>query len=196
MWSETTHPREGTEIKAEIFTINYDSKQLIPARGRKYLAYHSRNDRKPKQLIPARGRKCNHLKIVLNTVLKQLIPARGRKQEWEANRPGDYETTHPREGTETLYNFAMIFTFSETTHPREGTETEYWRNPAILHSKQLIPARGRKPEALEIDERWMHRNNSSPRGDKTRLTKVRSANIIKALHPREGTENLPGDGIR
>ena len=152
-----------------------------------------------------------------------------------------FETTHPREGTETeLQDQDSIIharnnssprgdgnanrtpsnvTCAETTHPREGTETFFDITVLIAVSKQLIPARGRKQccdavfflASLETTHpregaetrfriraraRACTRNNSSPREDKTRLTKVRSANIIKALHPREGTENLPGDGIR
>ena len=108
---ETTHPREGTETRDTAPEASSYSKQLIPARGRKL----------------DRGADI----AVFHT--KQLIPARGRK-------PICPETTHPREGTETILLFFAQSLVRETTHPREGTETLNGRllvftNPETTHPR-------------------------------------------------------------
>ena len=69
----------------------------------------------------------NALKILCDfclLLLKQLIPARGRKLVRQQMQQKSFETTHPREGTETVAALKL--------------------EPAS-RQKQLIPARGRKP---------------------------------------------------
>ena len=57
-------------------------------------------------------------------LLTQLIPARGRKLEGLGRiQRASWDTTYPREGTETDELNDFEITVQNTTYPREGTET-------------------------------------------------------------------------
>ena len=110
--------------------------------------------------------------------------------------PAFAETTHPREGTETTNSIATDLAASETTHPREGTETRtIIEHFALVYVKQLIPARGRKPN-LGFTYYPRADETTHPReGTETRHLSCAKAQWVETTHPREGTEtyNLPHD---
>ena len=55
-----------------------------------------------------------------------------------------YDTTYPREGTETCAASDNPTRTYDTTYPREGTETNGVMQKSLWQRTQLIPARGRK----------------------------------------------------
>ena len=102
-------------------------------------------------------------------LLTQLIPARGRKLEGLGRiQRASWDTTYPREGTETAPRMLVFPSSSDTTYPREGTETCVHDGHGVRPRTQLIPARGRKRCDLTGFIKGGFGHNLSPRGDGNR----------------------------
>ena len=77
---------------------------------------------------------------------------------------------------------------SETTHPREGTETVRKRIKIWIQKKQLIPARGRKQTHVLHNPKF-HTETTHPReGTETMSSNFPIGLTGETTHPREGTE--------
>ena len=161
---ETTHPREGTETPFLAPAVKDHPRNNSSPRGDGNMASVASCTRVPRNNSSPRGDGNSPTNTDKRRYTKQLIPARGRKPYlarcWKSAR----ETTHPREGTETMFHFPPSFYFLKQLIPARGRKL--FSNLRYLASfeKQLIPARGRKPWGLT---RLVlpPGNNSSPRGD-------------------------------
>ena len=140
----------------------------------------------------------------------QFIPARGRKRDWVA---ADFHAVliaiYPREGTETLLLFSMVFPFLIAIYPREGTETEMgfagsshgciaiypregtetMEQPGRSHQPcplQFIPARGRKRQLVQFFRKHFRLQFIPARGRKRRVPPLPVVPILLQFIPARG----------